>query len=234
MRALLFSLICALPRALFAQEALEPMAVDETPSVFACTMAKIARGDRCTYEGRPAQVQPPSLDARAQVQPPSLDARAQARENSRVAALAASACASAAGGKSADAAVRKQCEDQIAEASLSAPCTLDGAGALQDAEGRLAPQAQGCMERVGSALRSARDASALSVGCCRCLVQERCPVKLLACARELAELVPGKQTSACLARSCHDACGTWSSAASESPAPAPAPRRAAPSHPDKI
>src|SRR5262249_10198945 len=127
---------------------------------------------------------------------------AEARDNSDAAAAAgARACVSAA---RRDESLRKDCEKAVAEASLGPRCALRSR--LSDPLGRLTMQARGCVEALREAVARTSRASVLSLDCCRCLSDSRCPVSASQCRSELADLMPGAALKSCLAKSCGDAC----------------------------
>lgn len=204
---------------LLAQPLPAPGPVDDGPTAFACTLGKVIRGERCTFEGaaRPAQ---------------AASQREQAAQNSAAAAEAASGCAAVPEGP-----VRKSCERAVAEASLAPACTLGGAEALADAGGRLVLAARGCVASLRAALEAAQTMARVSHGCCRCLARGRCAVGELQCNRELSELTAGPQLSACVARACSEECAFFTGEpAASGPASRPASPRAVPARPvpDKI
>src|SRR5690349_17170811 len=107
---------------LLAQEGLPPvpprMPVDEEPSAAACTWTASLSGDHCTYEATPAPADP-------------IDNAAVASDAGR------QACAAAA---PRDAALRKECESAVVEASASERCAIRSR--LVDVRGRLTRDAE--------------------------------------------------------------------------------------------
>src|SRR5207237_1169623 len=104
------------------------MPADETPTHYACTLERLFRGDRCTFEFAPV---------------PGAPSEALARENSDAAAAAARFCREAATPRDehrADPTLRKMCEDEVARVALDG-CTLEGRIPLRDAHGRVATAA---------------------------------------------------------------------------------------------
>ena len=176
-------------------------AADDQPTAFACTIEKLARGERCTFEGM--------FEAAS---------GSQGADNSKVAAGAARGCAAQ------DETVRKECESGVAEASLSPKCTLAGKSRLADDKGFLTPAAAAC----GSALRAVFERtvrmSRVSSACCKCLARSSCGVQPAQCNRELSELSPGTALTACLSRMCTDACAFVAPAPADTPPP-PVPAR---------
>ncbi len=197
---------------LLAQEGLPdvppPMAVDEEPSAAACTFAAVLRGAACLYEASSGP--------------------GEARDNSRAAAEAGQrACAVEA---RRDEGLRKDCEQAVAEASLSPRCALSSR--LADAQGRLTPQAQACAELLRAAVSRTSRAASLSLGCCSCLAEARCPVAPSQCKRELADLMPGAALRSCLQKACQEACSFAAPARAPEPQPELPPEDAR--HPTKI
>jgi hypothetical protein len=179
------------------------MPVDERPTPFACTLARLLNGERCTFEFDPARG-----DANESV----------ARDNSRQAAQASRSCAEAARGVDdlhPDPTLRKMCEDDIAKIALE-QCTLEGRVALADDEGRVVATAAPCVEELARALSRTRTMAGVALACCRCLAQSRCAVSAPQCNRELADFSPGDALQGCLESSCQDSCS------SVRPDPAPA------------
>src|SRR5438034_9797133 len=119
MRLASVALAFAMPLSAFAQDVEGPpkppprMPADETPTHYACTLDRLLRGDRCTYEFAPA---------------PAAATEAVARDNARAAAGAARYCIEAAtppDEQRPDAALRKICEDRVAGVALDV-CSLEG------------------------------------------------------------------------------------------------------------
>ena len=189
-------------------QALPPPAADEGPTAFACTIDKLLRRERCTFEGLAPPVATP--------------ARTLASQNAALAAGAARGCASVPAG-----ALRLGCEREVADASLSPDCTLGGAARLADEAGRLVPAARACVTRLRAALEASEQMAAVSHACCQCLAQRRCGVAELQCNRELFALAPGVELSACVARACSDECAFFTGVAD----PAPVSHRPASSKP---
>ena len=151
-------------------------------SPFACTFASALAGEKCTYEGDGAE--------------------GDARANSKLAAEAGlKACAAAA---RKDDALRKDCENAVAEAALGPRCAL--AVRLADPDGALTPDAAGCVEAVRVAVSRTSRAAAVALDCCKCLAAERCAVPASQCKSELADLMPGAALQKCLVKSCSDSC----------------------------
>jgi hypothetical protein len=166
---------------LVAQAVPPRMPVDAEPSAFACTFDVALSGARCIYEAAPGPK--------------------GASDNSKAAADAGVAACAAAARR--DEALRKDCEKSVADASLGA-CALSSR--LADAQGRLTPQARGCVEAVREVIARTSRAAALSLGCCKCLGESRCAVPASQCKSELADLMPGAALTSCLSKSCPDAC----------------------------
>ncbi len=180
-------------------------------SPFACTFASALAGQKCTYEA----------DA----------ARGDARDNSKLAADAGvKACAAAA---RKDAALRKDCENAVAEAALGPRCAI--VARLADADGNLTLEAAPCVEAVRLAISRTSRAAAVALDCCRCLAESRCAVPASQCKSELAELMPGAALQKCLAKSCGDTCAFVAPppAPAREPSPPPASKTDA-AFPDKI
>lgn len=172
--------------AMLAQALPPPAPVDDGPTAFACTLDKIVRGDRCTFEGAaPSAAQSADL----------------AWRNTTLAASASRGCAKVPAGP-----VRASCERDIAEASLAPECTLGGERPLADAGQRLVPAARACAARLRAALDAAQKMASVSHSCCRCLAQGRCAVPELQCNRQLSELSASVELSACVARACAEEC----------------------------
>ena len=191
---------------LLAQAVPPRMPVDGEPSAFACTFDAALSGARCLYEATPGP--------------------ADARDNSKAAADAGLAACAAAARR--DEALRKDCETSVADASLGAACALSAR--LADAQGRLTPQARGCVEAVREAVARTSRAAALALDCCKCLSESRCAVPASQCKRELADLMPGAALTSCLAKACQDSC----SFAAPVPVPAKSPAPPPESPADKI
>jgi len=169
------------------------MPVDERPTPFACTLERVLRGERCTFEYDPGSREPND---------------SLARENSRRAARASRSCSEAATRPEeidADPALRKMCEDEIARIALD-QCTLEGRVAFADDEGRVVASAGPCLEELARVLSRTRTMAAVSLGCCRCLAQARCGVSGPQCNRELADFSPGSALQSCLESSCRESC----------------------------
>jgi hypothetical protein len=193
------------------------MRVDERPTHYACTLERLFRGERCTYEFEPV---------------PGAPSDSTARENSHEAGSAASSCIEAAtplNDSRPDATLRKMCEEDVARIALD-ECSLQGRMPIVDAEGRVAAAASGCAEQLGHALARTRTMAGLSLPCCRCLAQSRCSVSAQQCNREVVDFSPGDALRSCLAASCQDACPSARREPAEPP-PAPARTRRASSDP---
>jgi len=184
------------------------MPVDETPTHYACTMDRLLRGERCTFEFDPV---------------PGSNDDSLARDNSKSAAVAARYCADAATPQyehRADVTLRKMCEDEVARVSLDG-CSLGGRIPLEDHQGRVAGAASECADSLGHVLARTRTMAGFSLGCCRCLAEARCSVPAAQCNREMVDLIPGDALQSCLANACKDSC---SAAQREDPlAPPPLP-----------
>ncbi len=217
MRLGTLALALALPFAAFPQDAEGPprppprMPADDAPTHYACTLERILRDERCTFEFEPA---------------PRAPSDALARENSKAAALAARHCAEAATPRDEqrpDATLRKMCEDGIAGVALDG-CSLGGRIPLQDGEGRVATGASECTASLTQVLARTRTMAGFSMGCCRCLAESRCAVPAAQCNREMVELAPGEALQACIESSCKNACSAGQSdQALKLPAPPPLP-----------
>jgi len=184
------------------------MPVDERPTPFACTLERVLRGERCTFEYEPESRQP---------------SESLARENSRRAARASRSCSEAATRPEeidADPALRKMCEDEIARIALD-QCTLEGRVALADDEGRVVASAGPCLEELARVLSRTRTMAAVSLGCCRCLAQARCRVSPPQCNREVSDFSPGEALQSCLESSCRESCSV---VRPEQQTPPPAPK----------
>jgi hypothetical protein len=199
MRLGTLALALALPFAALPQDAEGPprppprMPADETPTHYACTLERLLRDERCTFEFDPA---------------PRAPSDAVARDNSKTAAVAARDCADAATPRDEqrpDATLRKMCEDDIAGVALDG-CSLGGRIPLQDPQGRVASGASGCTESLSQVLARTRTMAGFSIGCCRCLAGSRCAVPLARCNREMVELAPGEDLQPCIESSCKNAC----------------------------
>ena len=169
------------------------MPADETPSHYACTLDRLLRGERCTYEFAPA---------------PAAATEAVARENARAAAGAAHYCIEAAtppDEQRPDTTLRKLCEDGIAQVALD-QCSLEGRFRLQDAHGSVSSQASECADSLGQVLARTRTMAAVSLGCCRCLSGSHCAVASAQCNREIVEIAPSNALQSCLDTSCKSAC----------------------------
>jgi hypothetical protein len=213
MRLVPLALALALPAAAFAQDAEGPpkppprMHTDETPTHYACTLERLLRGDRCTFEFDPRPGEP---------------SEATARENAHAAAIAARFCGDAATpltDDGADSTLRKMCEDDVARVALDG-CSLEGRIPLRDAHGRVASGASECADSLGHVLARTRTMAAMSLSCCRCLAAEQCGVPAPQCNREVVDLAPGDALKACLEKSCKSSC---SALEREDPLPAPPP-----------
>jgi hypothetical protein len=169
------------------------MPVDDSPTHYACTLERLLRGQRCTYEFTPKPV------ARSD---------SVARDNSQAAAAAARFCSAAATPQDEhrpDGTLRKMCEDDVARVSLDG-CTLDGRFPLQDAQGRVAMDAQECAESLGHVLARTQTMAAFSLPCCRCLSASSCSVPSPECNREMVDLTPSDALQSCLDKSCESSC----------------------------
>ena len=199
MRFLPLALALALPASAFAQDREGPpkppprMPVDETPTQYACTLERLLRGERCTFEFDPQPGEP---------------SEPTARENSRAAAVAARYCAAAATpvtDERSDATLRKMCEDDIARIALDV-CSLEGRLPLRDSHGRVASAASECVDSLGHVLARTRTMAGMALSCCRCLAAEHCAVPASQCNSEVVDLSPGEALKACLEKSCESAC----------------------------
>jgi hypothetical protein len=171
------------------------MPVDERPTPFACTLARLLKGERCTFEFDPA---------------PGEASESLARENSRQAAQASRSCGEAATRVDdihPDPTLRKMCEDDIAKVALD-QCTLQGRVPLIDDEGRVVRSGGPCVEELARALSRTRTMAGVALACCRCLAQSRCAVSAPQCNRELADFSPGEVLQSCLESSCQDSCSS--------------------------
>jgi len=213
MRFACLALTLTLSSGAFPQDAEGPpappprMPADETPTHYACTLERLFRGDRCTFEFAPV---------------PGAPSEALARENSDAAAAAARFCREAATPRDehrADPTLRKMCEDEVARVALDG-CTLEGRIPLRDAHGRVATAAGECADSLGQVLARTRTMAGFSLGCCRCLADARCEVSAPQCNREMVELSPGDALQSCLDKSCKSSC---SAPHREDPLPAPPP-----------
>ena len=165
---------------LLAQPVPAPVPVKEEPSAFACTFEAALSGAKCLYEASSMPGAP--------------------QDNSQAAANAGQRACVAVAGR--DEGLRKECDNAVAEASLSAACALTVR--LADAQGRLTFEARGCVEAVREAVARTSRAAALSGDCCRCLGESHCPVPASQCRRELADLMPGAALQSCMSRACRD------------------------------
>jgi hypothetical protein len=213
MRFACVALALTLASGAFAQDAEGPpappprMPADETPTHYACTLERLFRGDRCTFEFTPVAGAP---------------SEAVARENSEAAAGAARFCREAAtpgDEHRADPTLRKMCEDEVARVALDG-CTLEGRIPLRDAHGRVATAAGDCADSLGQVLARTRTMAGFSLGCCRCLASAQCEVSAQQCNREMVELSPGDALQSCLDKSCKSSCVAPQH---EDPLPAPPP-----------
>jgi hypothetical protein len=218
MRFVSLALALALPASALAQDAEGPpkppprMPADETPTHYACTLERLLRGERCTFEFDPRPGEP---------------SEATARENSQAAAFAARFCADAATpltDERADATLRKMCEDDVARVALDG-CSLEGRLPLRDAHGRVASGASECADSLGHVLARTRTMAGMSLACCRCLAAEQCGVPAPQCNREVVDLAPGEALKACLDKSCKSSCSALQreEPLPEPPAPPPLP-----------
>jgi hypothetical protein len=194
---------------LLAQEGLPSvpprMPVDEEASAFACSFAQALRGIPCAYEASSAPADP-------------LDNAAAAAEAAR------EACKEAA---QTDAGLRRDCERSVVQASASERCAIHSR--LADARGRLTPDAQACAELLREEISRTARAALVSLGCCACLSESRCPVSASQCKRELADLAPSAALRSCLSKSCSQSCSfavPARTAPDETPAAAPPPEDA--------
>src|SRR5438067_5886233 len=207
----------------FAQDAEGPprppprMPADDSPTHYACTLERLLRGERCTYEFDPT---------------PGARSESVARDNSQAAAVAARVCSAAATPQDEhrpDGTLRKMCEDEVARGSLDG-CTLDGRMPLKDADGRVSSAAQECAESLGHVLARTQTVAAFSLPCCRCLSEASCSVAALQCNREIVDLTPSEALQSCLDKSCQSSC---SSAQRPDPFPALPPLPPLPPAPQK-
>jgi hypothetical protein len=196
------------------------MPYDDTPTHYACTMERLLRGERCTYEFDPK---------------PGEHSDSVARGNSQAAAVAARFCPAAAtplDEHRPDGTLNKMCEDEVAAVSL-VDCTLDGRIPLSDSQGHVASAAQDCAESLGHVLARTQTMAAFSLSCCRCLSDSSCSVPALQCNREIVDLSPSDALQSCLEKSCDSACSvTHRSQPFPVPPPLP-PLPPAPSAPQK-
>jgi hypothetical protein len=199
MRLATLTLALMLGFSAFAQDVEGPpkppprMPADESPTHYACTLERLLRSQRCTYEFDPK---------------PGEQSDSVARGNSQAAAAAAKFCPAAATPQDEhhpDALLRKMCEDEIANVSLNG-CTLEGKVPFSDAQGHLAIGAQECAESLGHVLARTQTMAAFSLPCCRCLSESNCSVAPLQCNREIVDLSPSDALQSCLDKSCSSAC----------------------------
>jgi hypothetical protein len=162
------------------------METDDAPTAHACTFSRAIRGDDCTFEGLS------SHDG---------DVRANADAVSRA---GATACAEA---EHQDAALRAQCEREVAGISERMPCARSER--LTDEQGFLTAEAEGCVEELRAAVARIGRISSLSRSCCACLAESRCSIGENQCRSELADLSPQAGLRACLSRSCEAACSVF-------------------------
>jgi hypothetical protein len=193
------------------------MPVDDTPTHYACTLERLLRGQRCTYEFDPT---------------PAARSESVAQGNSKAAAIAARFCLAAATPQDEhrpDGMLRKMCEDEVARVSLDG-CTLDGRFPLSDAQGHVASAAQECAESLGHVLARTQTMAAFSLPCCRCLSEASCPVPAPQCNREMVDVAPSDPLQSCLEKSCKSSC---SAAQRTDPLPALPPLPPLPPPPQK-